>query len=637
MADFLATLRTMPLLADGAMGSFLFERTGRLSEANHVYEAFNLERPELIRSVHDAYLAAGAQCLKTNTFGANRAALREYGLEARLTQINTAGVTLARQALAVHGRIAGADTSGFVLASIGPPPHPLANRDAVADCYRLQLESLIAAGVDALLLETFHELSLLVWLVELIQTLPGAPPVIAEMSLPSSRSDEPLAPLAQTFYQRMCELGVPVIGVNCCAPWDAVAFVDAVRDEPAVQAGRVLLSAMPNAGGFQRIGNRFLSRVNPEYMGMMARSFRDRGVRLIGGCCEVHPPHIREMHNFLRTRQGARIVLSAPSHPAAAPAGPAEKMGNGPFTRKLFAGQFAVSVELVPPRGTNPQILQARAQFVSRLAASGRVDAVDITDSSRGIPLMPPGDFVHLLREALGWTPATGDRLELIPHFTARDLNLMGVQSRLIGYHASRIHNVLFITGDPPKMSPTYPRSTAVFDLDSVQLIRLVHSSLNAGVDFGGTPLGKHADPRTHFTIGTGFEPEALDLRRELDRLRQKIAHGADYVMTQPAFRPEPLAVLEPFRHQCRFLVGVMVLASLEHAQRMQQVPGVIVPDRVMQRLAAFDAPADQARAAAEIAAAQIRWVIQEGWAGLYLMSPVAPESALAVLEAAWA
>jgi homocysteine S-methyltransferase len=244
---------------------------------------------------------------------------------------------------------------------------------------------------------------------------------------------------------------------------------------------------------------------------------------------------------------------------------------------------------------------------------------VDITDGSRGIPLMPPGDFIHLARGRLNWT---ADRLELIPHFTGRDLNLMGIQSRLIGYHANRIHNVLFITGDPPKMSPTYPRSTAVFDLDSIAMIRLAHTCLNAGVDFGGAPLGKQADPRTHFTIGTGCEPEAADRKRELERLRQKIDHGADYIMTQPAFHHEPLAALESLRARCPILVGVMMLSSFAQAQRLAQVPGVVVPDAILQRLGAHTDPADQAKVGQDLVIEQVRWVAREGWSGIYLISP---------------
>jgi homocysteine S-methyltransferase len=615
------------------MGSYLFELTGRLSEANHVYEAFNLDQPELIQQVHLAYLAAGARCLKTNTFGANRQQLLEFGLDDRLVALNQSGVQLAREAIAKFQSRRDEPDTFFVLASVGPTLNPLTTADAVADCYRKQLEALAAAGADALLLETFHSLPQLELLIGLIRSLPAMPPVIAEVALHATHAGQALAPDPVTFVHRMAALGVAVAGVNCCTPWDASAFVDAVKDSTPIRSGALHLVVMPNAGGFQRIGNRFMTVVNPEFAGKMARGLSDRGGRLLGGCCEMHPPHIQEMYNYLQSRKagGRAVAVSLPA--TLPPVGDAEKRLNGGFSRKLKDGEFVVSIEVLPPRGTDEKIIQRKVDFIAMLAASGLVDAVDFTDGSRGIPLISPGDFMHLIRERLHWTAATGDSLELIPHFTGRDLNVMGVQSRLIGYHANRIHNVLFITGDPPKMSPSYPRSAAVFDLDSIAMIRLTHSCLNAGADFGGVALGKQPDPRTHFTLGAGVEPESLDMPRELDRLRRKIDSGADYLMTQPAFHHEPLAVLEKFRDRTPFLVGVMVLTGFDHARRMAQVPGVVIPDAILQRFAGLPDLADQALVGREIAAEQIRWLVREGWAGVYLMSTAAGSGTVEVLR----
>ena len=126
-----------------------------------------------------------------------------------------------------------------------------------------------------------------------------------------------------------------------------------------------------------------------------------------------------------------------------------------------------------------------------------------------------------------------------------------------------------------------------------------------------------------------------MNRERELEKLRSKLDNGADYVMTQPAFRHEPLAALEKFRGgHCAFLVGVMVLANLDHARRVAEVPGVVLPDAILQKLAAFDKPDDQAKAAHEIAVEQVRWVKHEGWDGLYLMSPGVVAGALDVLRA---
>ena len=622
MSAFLEELQKAPLLTDGATGSYLFERTGRLSETNHVYEALNLDQPELIREVHFAYLQSGARCLTTNTFGANRTHLGPRGEGERVEAINRAGVQLARQAIDTFRAQTQIDTPFFALGSIGPTLEGQESLQEVKEVYREQLSALVAAGVDALLLETFTSLLHLVSLIELVRESDPTLPIIVQMS-PQTETATGWEQEPVVFVKTMADMGVDIAGFNCCAPWEATAVLDTVIDLPAVAEGRLRLSAMPNAGGFQRIGHRYMARVNPEYMGKLARSYAERGVQLLGGCCDVHPPHVKEMHNYLSSRRADAVSFQGVFQISdRAPVDAGRKKENGPFSRKIQEGEFAVSVEILPSRGTAPRTLQDKVDFVAELARCGLTDAVDVTDGSRGIPLMPPGDFIAVLRERLGWTPETGDALELIPHFTSRDLNVMGVQSRLIGYHARHIHNVLFITGDPPKMSPTYPRSTAVFDLDSVAMIRCAHSCLNAGVDFGGQPLGKHRDPRTHFTIGSGFEPEAVDIEREVDKLRHKIDAGADYIMTQPAFRLQPLDIIEPFRAQTCILIGVMILTSLDHARRMGQVPGVVIPDEIYQRLSACEDPGDQGRVGREIAAEQIRWIREQQWAGLYMMSP---------------
>ncbi len=634
MADFLATLKSQTLLADGAMGSYLFKLTGRLSETNHVYEAFNVDQPDLIQRIHTEYLTAGSRCLKTNTFGANRVQLRPFGLDGRVAALNRGGVQVARAAIAKFTAARGGGEPLFVLASVGPTSTPLTTATEVAECYREQVETLAAAGADALLLETFSSLPQLELLIGLIRSLPGMPPIIAEMTPHGGENGQPLAPEPVAFVNRLALLGVPVVGVNCCAPWDASAFVDAAKDAPPVRSGAVQLVVMPNAGGFQRIGNRLMTSLNPELAGKLARTFSDLGVRLLGGCCEMHPPHIEEMHNYLHARQVGERAIAVPAATTAVPVGDDEKRGNGIFSRKLKSGQFVVSIEALPPRGTDERVIQNKVDFMAKVAASGLVDAVDFTDGSRGIPLISPGDFIQVIRSRLGWTAAAGDPLELIPHFTARDLNLMGIQSRLVGYHHNRIHNVLFVTGDPPKMSPTYPRSSAVFDLDSIAMIRLTHSCLNAGVDFGGVPLGKQARPHTHFTIGAGVEPESPDLKREFERLQQKLDGGVDYIMTQPVFHPAPLRALEKYRGQRAFLIGVMVLANLEHAQRMAQVPGVVIPDQLIGRIAARTTVEDQAKVGRDIAAEQIQELVREGWAGVYLMSTAVGVGTIDVLRA---
>jgi homocysteine S-methyltransferase len=641
MSRFLDELSKAPILADGAMGSYLFARTGRLSEMNHVYEAFNADRPELIREVHLAYLRAGARCIKTNTFGANRSHLGAVGEGQRVEELNRTGVSEARQALEFFIEKSGDTKPRFMLGSVGPPMKEQELTISLREAYGTQLESLLDEGVDAILFETFIKLDTLAELVEFTRReFSKEIPLIAQMALgrsgyASSWNQDPIE-----FVEIVTHLGVNVVGLNCCAPWDATAFLQEVKDSGVRESGKFFLSAMPNAGGFQRIGNRYMTQVTPEYMGQLARTFAESGVQLVGGCCEVHPSHIREMQNYLHGYAAGQQAVSVTTDTATESAGDENKKKNGTFSRKIKEGEFAVSVEILPARGTAPSVLDKKVAFVEELAESGLADALDVTDGSRGISLIPPGDFIGVIRARLGWSVDKGDGsvdkgdgLELIPHFTGRDLNVMGVQSRLIGYHARRIHNVLFVTGDPPKMSPTYPRSTAVFDLDSTAMIRYAHSALNAGVDFGGQPLARDCDPRTHFTIGTGFEPEALDTMREVEKLHRKLDAGADYVMTQPVFHARPLERLEEFRSRVPILLGVMILANLEQARRVNEVPGVVIPESIFQRLSKFEDPADQGKLAVEIALEQVAQVKQQEWSGLYLMSPASHEPVMEVLQ----
>ncbi len=634
MSQILDAMRAGTLLADGALGSYIFELTGRLSETNHVYEAFNADRPEIIRDAYLAYLNAGSRCLTTNTFGANDACLAGYGMAGRSGELSSAGVSVARETIDEFSRTNGCGVDDyFVLGSVGPTPTGDESPESLTDIYAAQLRALVEGGVDALLLETFRSVELLRGVLAEVARLDPGLPIIAQMALNRDGGAWNVAP--EELITVAAAGGAHVVGINCCAPWDAEAFVHSATATATIADGDLLLSAMPNVGGFQHIGNRYMTRVNPEFMGQLARTMSQRGAQLVGGCCEIHPSHVWEMNNYLHSRSGGggQATVAIAQQTEWPPTDGKVKRHNGAFSRKIVDREFAVSVEILPSRGTAPKLLQAKIDFVRELAASGLADALDITDGSRGIPLMPPGDFIQLVRQGLGWTDATGDALELIAHFTARDLNVMGVQARLIGYWANRIHNAVFITGDPPKMAPTYPPSTAVFDLDSVDMIGLAHMHLNAGVDFGDQPLGKHRDPRTRFTIGTGFEPEALEGKRELDKLQRKIDAGADYVMTQPAFRWEPLEAIRPFLEDVPVLVGVLILRGLDHALRMRDVPGVVVPDDVVQRLAASDDVQNQVRIGQEIAAEQIRHIRADGWSGLYLMSPASHKPVVDVLR----
>jgi homocysteine S-methyltransferase len=627
---FLDSLRAGTVLADGGIGSLIFQLTGRLASPEFAYEALNLRNPELIKGIHSSSLGAGATVLTTNTFAANSTELTVAGVGNQVAEINKLTVQIARDAISEHiEQYSQQDQDFYVVGSIGPG-------GANLEAYESQIDSLISSGIDALLLETFRDIDFALQITKSVSSRTNAPPVIVHSALdPGAGSDQAWPINPADFAAQAADAGASVAGINCVAPWAAAEFVSIAKTAPVVVSGDLLLSAMPNAGGFERIGHRFLARANPEYMGTLARQLGDSGASLVGGCCEVHPEHVREMSAYLKSRgmslgttsQTANgTTLSTRSRSENDP-----RKANGEFSRKIFSGEFAISVEMVAPTGADPKALNLRARMVRDFVDEGLADAVDITDGSRGLPLVPPGDLVELIRRKLDWRDQ--DKIEFISHFAGRDLNTLAVQSRLMGYHLRGIRNVLFITGDPPKMSPTYPRSTAVFDMNSVQMIRATAEQLNQGRDFGGNPLGGELDDGTKFTVGTGFEPEAINMTLEIDRLEAKIEAGADYIMTQPVFDRTALGSIEQYRASLPVLRGVMVLMSKAHAERIAQVPGVNIPTSVIDQINKFGDPADQAKVGLDLAVAQAHSYRSEGWAGIYLMSPASLGAAKAVLK----
>jgi homocysteine S-methyltransferase len=194
--------------------------------------------------------------------------------------------------------------------------------------------------------------------------------------------------------------------------------------------------------------------------------------------------------------------------------------------------------------------------------------------------------------------------IETIVHYCCRDRNLLGMLSDLLGAHALGLRNLLLITGDPPKMGP-YPEATAVFDIDSIGLTHLV-KRLNHGMDPGGNPIGEP----TSFTIGVGVNPGAVDLDYELDRFYWKVDAGAEYAITQPVFDPEQLLrFIDEIKRRgiwIPIVAGIWPLVSARNAEFLaNEVPGVVVPPRIIERMQAASAQGREAGLAEGIAIAR--------------------------------
>jgi len=597
-----------PVVFDGAMGTQIYARGIYI---NRNFEELNLSRPDLIRKIHEDYLAAGAEVLATNTFGANPNRLARHGLEARLQEIVEAGVALAREV--GRGR-------AFVVASVGPSglvPDPTdpASLEDIRETFRQTLEAVVGAGVDGILLETFrHPLEMQIALAMARATAPGMP-LLATMVFDQDRhTGDGLTP--EVAADRMARWGADVVGANC---GEGPAVLSEVAPR-MTGAGRPVL-VQPNAGMPRRIEGRIMYMATPEYFGEHAKRWVREGIRGVGGCCGTTPDHIRQISSEVRMVRGGRIEMTTAI--ARDVAADSEVRAPVPLERRSALGRclaesFVVSVEVDPPVGTDP----ARALEGARLLRDGGVRFVNIADGPRATVRMSPLALGVILKERLGLDP--------ILHVTCRDRNLLGLQADLLGAQSLGLSDLLVITGDPAKLGD-YPSATTVYDLDSVGLLRLI-SNLNRGVD----PSGRRLETPTAFVKGCGAEPAALDLEREVARLRAKVDAGAEFVMTQPVFDPE---VLDRFLKaidgiRVPVLMGLLPLASYRNAEFLHhEVPGVTIPEEVRERMRKAGSGAEARAEGVRIAQEMARLFLPRVQ-GLYLMPPFERyETALAVLE----
>jgi len=573
---FLARLDQGVLLADGAMGTLLYDKGIPFDRS---FDALNLTDPALIQSVHREYIRAGAEVIETNTFGANRFRLAAHGVTDSARQVNRAGAQVARNAREEVGE------SVFVAGAIGPLGKPVAPLgtipgDEALAAYREQAEGLVEGGVDLILVETQTDLVEALLAVDAVRSVTADLPLVVEMTYTEDgRTLHGTYP--EDVVRALAGKSVDVIGANCSVgPAELLEIVGRYRRKTERP-----IAVMPNAGMPRLVNGRFIYLSSPEYFADYATRFADAGARLIGGCCGTTPAHIRRMREALARRpagvkargaaEGAPAAGSGSAPPAPprhaptistieeAPA-PTDLAQRSGLAAKLARREFVVSVEVDPPRGVRPRKMIEGATLLK----TAGVDTINVADSPMARVRMSSIALATMIESRVG--------IETILHFTCRDRNLMGIQSDLMGAHALGIRNILALTGDPPR-SGDYPGTTAVFDVDSVGLIRVL-GKLNAGMDLGGNSIGEP----TRFVIGCAVNPAAPELDAEIERFRAKVEAGAEFAMTQPLYE---MATLTRFLKalgtpRIPILLGLLPLQSHRHAEFLHnEVPGIVIPE----------------------------------------------------------
>lgn len=590
---------------DGAMGTMLYERGVFV---NVCYDELNATHPDLVEEVHAQYVRAGAEVIETNTFGANPVKLSSHRLEARTEELNRLAARIAVRAANGRAAVAGAiGPLGIRIEPLGPT-----SLEEARDYFGRQVDGLLEGGVDGFVLETFSDLAELEQAFRAVRSRCDLP-VMAQVTVEGDDCRTATGASARQAARAAEEWGADAVGLNCSV--GPAVVLDGL--ERMAEATPLPLSAQPNAGLPRAVGDRKMYLTRPDYTAQYARRLIGAGARFVGGCCGTTPEHIRRIREQVAaiqprrtqvrvTREAAAGAVAGAAPPAGSEAAPeaapvtapnpalkaalyaagkpapplAER---SPLGRCLAAGDFITSVRVLPPHGwdTAGLVRDCRA-----LATAG-ADLIAVHEDRGSARLDVLATAAIIARSCPGVEP--------LVHYTCRDRKLSRMMSDLLGAAATGLHNVLLLTGDPPGPGP-YADYQSVVDVDSIGLTNVV-TGLNAGVDPSGNEIGNPAG----FVVGVALNQSARDRTRELGRFRWKVDAGADFAVTQPVFDADQLHRFLAEIEQCiPVIAGILSLESARQAEFLQnEVPGVNVPDRVVERMRRAQARG-ASRAAAE-------------------------------------
>jgi len=533
----LEVLKERVLICDGAAGTMFYSRGIRPEVC---YEHLNISDPGNVSALHGEYIAAGADIIETNTFGANAAKLSAFGYEKDVRKINLAGARLAAEA--AGGNI-------FVAGSIGPlsrtAPDGEFSESRVYDIYSEQAAALAEGGVDCFILETFSDLEHIRIALSACKNAAQIPVICQMVFLQGLRTG--FGNSISSAVSVLSAAGADVLGANCGQ--GPAAMLEAVKR--LVQLTDKYISSQPNAGYPQVIEGRTMYFDSAEYFASYALKLAKAGANIVGGCCGTTPEYIRLAAGLLKGKA-----------PAAR-----EKARPGLQPVQLRQGSSAIDkqvkliVELLPPKGADAEKMIDTALMLK----------------SRGAKLFSfpenPLAQVRMSSIAAAGLVKRQTQTDTIFHYTCRDRNLIGLQSDLLGACALGLDKVLAITGDPASLGSN-PEASSVFDLNSIKLVGLISNMRRElGLDL---------------SIGVAFNPNFENISGQLERLKRKIEAGADFVLTQPVFdiQKAVLTVEETAKLGVPVYFGILPLLSRRGAEFLHnEVPGMSVPAQVRERM----------------------------------------------------
>ena len=596
---FVSRLRERPFLFDGAMGTLLHSRGVPMDTS---FDGINLTRPAVVADIHRAYIEAGADIIETNSFGANRYKLAEYGLQQQVREINQTAVNIARRV------IDSAFREVWLAGSVGPLGVRLAPLGRVslaeaADAFREQIEALVRGGIDLLVLETMSDLHEMETAVAVARDLAPNLPIVCQMTF--TRDDRTLlGHTPNVVAQRLAALDVDAIGVNCSGgPAQVLRLLLMMRQLVPDK----LLAAAPNAGWPEQTERgRVLYPATPDYFGQYTHALVQAGAVLVGGCCGTNEAHIAAMRQALDHPGPSPIPLPVIQVMTQAEQTTAVLDPPTQLAQNLGNGRYVITVEMSPPKGIATQRLIEGAHMLKEAGAN----LLNLADSPLARMRMSAWAAAHLVQKAVG--------LETVLHFPTRGRNLLRIQGDLLAAYAMGIRNLFVTMGDPTKIGD-YPEAMDGYDIVPTGLIHLIKQQFNSGLDKAGNSI----DQPTNFMVGCALNLTPADPEREMTLLRRKIRNGADFALTQPVFDP---AAAKQFvelyeatyaEKMLPLIVGVKPLYNGRNAEFLHnEVPGIVIPEAMRQRMAEAVDPPQEGVAIAQEILGELRPFTQ----GVYLM-----------------
>ncbi|MEB5781948.1 bifunctional homocysteine S-methyltransferase/methylenetetrahydrofolate reductase [Staphylococcus pseudoxylosus] len=587
MSQLLDKLKSNILVADGAIGTILYSEG-----LDTCPEAYNLNHPDKVERIHRTYIEAGADIIQTNTYGANFEKLKVFGLEHRVKDIHQAAVQIAKKA---------ANDDTFILGTVGGF-RGIKQEDLELSSIQyhteIQVETLVNAGVDGILFETYYDLQELTNIIEATKRKYDIP-IIAQLTALNTNYLRDGTEINHAL-QQVTASGADIVGLNC---HHGPHHMQQSFSHIELPKG-AYLSCYPNASLLDIENSQFKYSDNASYFGKVAEQLINEGVRLIGGCCGTTPEHIQYIKSSVA---GLNPVTKKDVIPITKYINNTEKEPKKQNLKSKVENRPTIIVELDTPKHLDTETFFRNIKKLD----DAKIDAVTLADNSLATVRISNVAAASIIKQRYD--------IEPLVHITCRDRNLIGLQSHLLGLSLLDINEILTITGDPSKIGHL-PGATNVYDVNSKGLTEIA-LRFNQGINTDGDAL----KTKTNFNIAGAFDPNVRKLDGAVRRLEKKLESGMHYFITQPVYSKEKIKeVYEATKHlDVPFFIGIMPVTSYNNALFLHnEVPGIKLSEDILEQFEAVKDDKAKTKALSLKLSKDLIDTVHEYFNGLYLITP---------------